>query len=138
MRNKIWAVLLLTVSIALVVLMVGCASSAPVEEKKAYGDGDFKGVSEDGTVEVSLTIGDGKIESVQIVEFDKEGNQKDIETYLVCVGDDRVPLLSEAHPTLAKRIIEQNTWDIDIFTGATGSSNKIREAAKKALEAAKK
>ncbi len=128
-KRKTWKIpLLLTVSVALVVLLVGCGSA----EK------DFTGISDDESVEVTLTLKGDKITAVDIVEIGRDGEEKDIETYLVCVGDDREPLLAEAHPALTKAIIDQNTWDVDIFTGATASSTGIREAAEKALQAAGK
>ncbi len=132
MKCKIRTVLLLTVSLALMMLIVGCA---PGEE--AYQDGNYKGVSEDETLEVTLTLENGEIVAAEIAEFDSEGSKKDIEAYLVCFEDDRVPLLAEAHPALAGQIINQNNWDVDVFTGATTTSDKVREAAEKALQTAR-
>ncbi len=136
MRGKTRTTILLMFSIALVLLIMGC--TGPADGGADYKDGTFKGVSENGNAEVTLMIENGEIKTVEIMELDREGNVKDIETYLVCVDDDnQEPLLAEAHPTLIQQIVEKNSWDVDIFTGATGSSNSIREAAEQALQAAK-
>ncbi|MEW6523608.1 MAG: FMN-binding protein [Bacillota bacterium] len=121
----------LVVTITLAMLASGCS-------RRVYKDGTFTARSATGTTEVSLTLQNDKIVSVKIVEFGRDGAPKDIDTYLVCVGDSREPLLKTVHPLLAQRIVEKNSWDIDGYTGATATVNGVKEAAKAALELAKR
>ncbi len=148
MNRKGWAILFLVVSMVLVAAAAGCSSNGAEEANGSdgsngedavgvYQDGAFTGANEDGTAEVTLTIQDDQIVNVQIVEFGRDGEAKDIETYPVCVDDGQEPLLAEAHPAFVSQMIEENTWEIDTFTGATGSSGSVREAAQNALEEAK-
>ncbi len=139
MRGKSWAVLFAVVLPAMVFLATGCDSGEVGREEpgKVYQDGDFTGESEDGDVEVTLTFQDEKIVDVKIIEYGREGEAKDIESYMVCVGDEREPLLAEAHPAFISQMINENTVEIDTFTGATATTDSVREAAKAALESAK-
>ncbi len=134
MIGKTRTTALLVISIILVLLVVGCGDV--FDGSPDYSDGTFKGVSEDGDATVTVSIANGAIEAVEIEELDRDGNVKDIETYLVCVDDDQEPLLAEAHPALIEQIIAKNSADIDTFTGATGTSSNVREAAENALQAA--
>jgi len=102
---------------------------------RIYKDGTFVGFSQGdryGYVKVEVTLKNDKIENVRIWEYDGLGIEKLPETY-----GKRFPTLFEMHKEMAKRIITKNTWDVDVYTGATTSSNKIREAVKFALERAK-
>lgn len=100
-----------------------------------YKDGTFVGYSQgdrNGYVKVEITLKSDKIEAVKVWEFDGLGIEKLPET----VGK-KYPTLFEMHKEMIKRIISKNTWNVDAYTGATESSNKLREAAKFALERAK-
>ncbi len=134
MIGKARTITLLVISITLVLLVVGCGDSSGGAPN--YSDGTYNGVSEDGNAAVTVLIANGAIEAVEIEELDRDGNVKDIETYLVCVDDDQEPLLAEAHPALIEQIIAKNSADIDTFTGATGTSSSVREATENALQAA--
>lgn len=135
MNKKSWPFGVLAVSLLVVLFLTGCSLG---KREIAYQDGSFNGASSQGNIQVTLTVQDSKITNVRIDEFDDAGNKKDIETYQVCVPDGTAPLLAEAHPTLAQRIIDKNDWDVDVFSGATASSTGIKEAAKQALETAQK
>ncbi|HHY10262.1 MAG TPA: FMN-binding protein [Firmicutes bacterium] len=132
MRGK---TIFFVLALAAAVFLAGCSFG---KKEVAYQDGTFSGVSDNKNIEVAVTVKDNKITAVDIVEFDDAGNQKDINVYQICVEGGTAPLLAEAHPTLAKRIIDKNSWDVDVFSGATSSSNSIREAAKAALQTAQK
>lgn len=136
MGGKSWTVLILVISLAAALVAAGCGTG---QEKPGavYQDGDFSGVSKDGSVEVILTIKDNVIVNAQIFEYDREGNVKNIETYPVCVGNEREPLLAKAHPAFVSQMVAENTVEIDTFSGATTSADSAREAAKAALEEAK-
>ncbi len=147
-NGKGWVTLFLVVSMALVVAAAGCTSDGAADGDGPDGsngedaagvfqDGDFTGADEGGSAEVTLTIQNDQIVAVQIVEFGRDGEAKDIETYAVCVDDGQEPLLAEAHPAFISQMIAENTWEIDTFTGATSSSDSVREAAQNALEEAK-
>lgn len=102
---------------------------------RVYKDGTFVGYSQgdrNGYVKVELTLKGDKIENVRVWEFDGLGIEKLPET----VGK-KYPALFEMHKEMVKRIISKNTWNVDAYTGATESSNKLKEAAKFALERAK-
>ncbi len=125
-------------------LAAGCAAPAEPEPEPAppdengeeglFRDGTFEAVSqgnERGYVQVTLTLENDEIVDAEIVEFDGVGVEKVYEDY-----GQRFPLLEEAHQTLAGSMIEENTWDVDVVSGATSTSEKTREAARFALERA--
>ncbi|WP_158005818.1 FMN-binding protein [Fervidobacterium thailandense] len=116
----------------LIVLAVILTVSATT---RVYKDGTFSGFSQGdryGYVKVEVTVKNDKIENVKIWEYDGLGIEKLPETY-----GKRFPTLFEMHKEMVKRIVSKNTWDVDVYTGATISSNKVREAVKFALERAK-
>lgn len=112
-------------------LLLIAANSTP----KIYRDGSFQAVSQAdryGYAWVSVSLKDGKIIGVAIKEFDGLGVEKLYNVYGL-----RFPLLEEMHKEMARRFVEKNTWEVDVFTGATSSSKKVMEAVKFALERAK-
>ena len=132
--------LICTVCLLLVLLTAGCAPPEPApqpepeEEPRVEGASEVEAVSpanEQGYAQVTLTLENGSISDVMIVEFDGVGREKVYEDY-----HQRWPYLEDAHNELAQSIVEENTWDVDIVTGATGTSVKVREAARFALEKA--
>lgn len=139
--------------IVLVALLVsGCASPAPpavetpvdtespepeepADVANEYRDGIVEAISqgnERGYVQVTLTLENDEVVNVNIVEYDGLGVEKVYADYGI-----RFPQLEEAHTTLAENMVRENTWDVDVFTGATGTSEKAREAARFALEKAR-
>jgi len=131
---------------AMLALVSGCAPPDPEpgpptppsedhEEEGMYRDGTFEAVSQGdvrGYAQVSLTLENDEIVDVSIVEFDGVGMEKIYEDYHT-----RFPQLEEAHNELAASMIEENTWDVDVVSGATSTSEKTREAASFALERAR-
>ncbi|MEN3009261.1 FMN-binding protein [Pseudothermotoga sp.] len=121
--------LITVLSLVLIVFMYGNSAS------KVHRDGTFVAASQGdkyGYVAVTLTIENDKIKNVAIKEFDGFGVEKLYDVYGAYF-----PILKQAHETLAKRIVEANSWQVDVFTGATGTSKKVMEAVKFALEKAK-
>lgn len=137
MTKKQLCVFALTITIALLLFLqaAGCARpqppAEPEEEPRVGGATQVEGVSqgdERGYAHVTLTMENDRISDVAIVEFDGVGREKIYEDYHT-----RWPYLEDAHNELAQSIAEQNTWDVDIVSGATGTSVKVREAARFAL-----
>ncbi len=138
MKRKKWVSLLLAIAFSAGVLF-GCAPPAEPDEPAddppedgTYRDGTFEAVSqgdEGGFVHVALEIESDEIVHVEITEYDGVGKEKLYDAY-------PLPKLQEAHETLAERMAEENTWEVDTFSGATSTSEKAREAARFALERA--
>ena len=158
MKKTVWKRTVLVFAFVLLVAMLaaGCGApagpapkpepdptpeqEAPVEkeedgEASTYRDGTFEAVSqgnERGYVLVTLTVENDEVTGVTIVEFDGVGVEKIYEDY-----GKRFPMLEEAHNELTARMVAENTWDVDVVSGATSTSEKTREAARFALERAK-
>ena len=109
-----------------VLLTVGGAAQAPV-----YHDGTYIGVSDAnsrGYLMAVVVIRGGKIAEVRLTEMDGFGNPKP-ETY-------PWEPFHEAMKVLPERFIAANSWDIDAYTQATGTSERAELAVKRALEKA--
>lgn len=117
-------------------LLAACGPAEPVvdEPTYTYKDGVFEGISDSsrGYAAVRLFIVRDNIIHVDIVEYDNMGLAKDPDIY----GGDRYTLLVESHEALAGQIIAANSADIEGFTGATSTANKVKEAAARALDKA--
>ncbi len=133
MGKKKWLVISFLLCCAFLWAAAGCEPEEDVVHDLQYEDGVYTAVSQEdrGYVEVTLTVENDEITDVEIVEYDELGVEKIYEDY-----HERFPELEEAHETLASRLMEENTWDIDGFTGATSTSDKVSEAARFALEKA--
>lgn len=138
MNRKVLGCLLLLFVFSMVILP-GCAppqdpdepAEAPAEEGD-YKEGVFEAVSqgdEGGYVHVTLQIENDEITDAEVMEFNGTGKEKLYEAY-------PLPQLEDAHNALAEQMIEDNTWEVDTFSGATATSEKAKEAAKFALERA--
>ena len=127
------------VSMLCLLLITGCSRPQPPaqpgeEEPRAAGATQVEAVSqgdERGYARVILTRENDKLTAVEIVEYDGVGREKIYEDY-----HQRFPQLKEAHQQLAGSMVEQNTWDVDLVSCATATSEKVREAARFALEKA--
>lgn len=83
-----------------------------------YEDGTFTGTSEgaQGPIELEVTVADGKITDIEILEHSEtEG------------------LADPAFEEVVAAIIDTNSTDVDIVSGATYTSNAIMAAVKNAL-----
>jgi len=112
---------LLCLIISLLFLTVGCGASS---DSKIYKDGTYEGVSDKGKVpglKVAVTIKDDKITVVDVVEHHETQG-------IGTIAIDQLP----------SKIIEVQSVDVDAISGATLTSNAIKEAVTLALEQAKK
>jgi uncharacterized protein with FMN-binding domain len=129
-----WRALAAVVVLTLMALAVVGCPVRPAQEARTYEDGVFTAVS-DGTrhgyARVTLFIAGDRIVEAQIDEYDGYGLLKQYPLY-----HELFPLLGEAHATLEDRIEAAGTWEVEAFTGATGTSARVREAARRALERA--
>ena len=147
MSLKKWGILFLVVVFSLV-LVVGCDGETDDEDatngsgdeiaddttaEGDYRDGVYTAVSQfsRGYVEATVNISNDEITDVSFVEYTDLGVEKIYEDY-----HQRFPMLEEAHDTLAAEMVNNNSWDVDVVTGATSTSNKAMEAVKFALEKA--
>ncbi|NMA69369.1 MAG: FMN-binding protein [Desulfitobacterium sp.] len=88
----------------------------------SYNDGTYEGTSDAGISEglkVSVTVEDGKITEVEVVEHNETDG----------IG-------TNAINALPGKIVEAQSTDVDDVSGATLSSNAIKEAVNNALEQA--
>ncbi|NLL82524.1 MAG: FMN-binding protein [Tissierellia bacterium] len=108
-----------TISLALVLVLiaislVGCGGSS-------LKDGTYTGEGEGmAPLKVEVTVTDGKIADVKVTEEDE-------------TPDFSGPALEQI-PAL---IVEKNSTDVDAVSGATITSNAIKDAVNNALESAK-
>jgi uncharacterized protein with FMN-binding domain len=113
----------------------------------AYHAGTFMGVSDadarGGWTVVLVTIdGQMKISEVVINSTRKvtEKNAEGVEITKTVFKDETYawPQYHEALKVLPERMIAANKTEVDIVTGATGTSNQAKQAAARALELAKR
>ena len=95
-------------------------------------DGTFMGISDDledrdGRGLAWVTIEEGKLIDIRLEEVSGDSYK-----------DEDYPLdeLMDAREELAKRVVEEGTYEVDSFTGATQSSGLWLEAVERALEKA--
>ncbi|NLB43045.1 MAG: FMN-binding protein, partial [Clostridiales bacterium] len=80
--------------------------------------------------EAKITIAGGKITEAEYVEYMEEGKPKSKEN-----GYEYETAL-ESFEALSNELVEkQNIDEVDDYTGATGTTDKFREAVKEALKA---
>jgi uncharacterized protein with FMN-binding domain len=99
----------------------GTAYSSTVEKK--YKDGTYEGSGvgfHKEPITVSVTVSNGKISDIEVTSY----------------KDDR-PYLSRAYNTICSEIIDSQSTDVDIVSGATYSSQGIMDAVENALSNAK-
>ena len=107
--------------ISLTIVMILIASTLVGCGGVKYNDGTYEGEATGmEPLKVSVEVKDGKIANVEITE------QNETEGF--------------AEPALEQipaAIVEKNSTDVDAVSGATITSNAIKEAVNKALEGAK-
>lgn len=124
-----WPVIIGTTALLFGLLAAG--GCAPNE----FEDGVTVSVSEGderGYAEVAVTIENDEITDVEITEYDGVGVEKLYEVY-----GQNFEYIEEAHEYFSEEIVEQNTWEVDTFSGATSTSEDIRQATRFALEKAR-
>lgn len=89
-----------------------------------YNAGTYEavGAGRNGDIRVSIVV-------------NSEGQMTEI---LVLESSENARMMKQVVDTMTKKMIEKNTSDVDIVSGATESSNGYKEAVKNALEDAKK
>ena len=97
--------------------------TAPASEDALYNDGTYKGTGEgfDGAITLSVTIKDGMITAINIVSS----------------GDDEA-FFNRAKNGILSAVIEKQSTDVDVVSGASYSSEGILSAIRDALNKAKK
>jgi len=86
-----------------------------------YKDGTYTGSGYDrrGEVDVAVTIAGGKISDVQIANYDMHYSESYID------------------PVLLQEVVQQQSPNVDIVSGATSSSEDFQAAVQQALDAAR-
>ncbi|MFO7941046.1 MAG: FMN-binding protein [Bacillota bacterium] len=99
------------------------------EEATGYPDGEHVGYSDPdshGYVSVTAVVENGEITDVQMEEFRADGTEKTPENY-------DYEEWAVAAEELPEAVVAGQTPDVDTVSGATGTSDKFRQAARRAL-----
>ncbi|MBC8591210.1 FMN-binding protein [Lachnospiraceae bacterium NSJ-29] len=107
---------LILIVMLLATALVGCGEKAPAYKDGTY-EGEAKGME---PLKVSVEVKDGKIANVEVTE------QNETEGFAE-------PALEQ----IPKAIVDKNSTEVDAVSGATVTSNAIKEAVNNALEGAK-
>ncbi len=108
--------------------------SNAVEEEDTYYDGTFQGSSERteyGYAVALVSIRDDDIVDVEVKEAGGEGEWKDFDIY-------EWEAAVEAHKEMPERFVEADSIEVDLYTNATQSSIRYKEAVRNALRHARK
>jgi len=128
MNKTIATVILLTLTVS---LLAGCGSQPAAST--VYTDGTYFAVSDandHGYATAEVTVKADKITEVKLNEITELAVAKDYATY-------PYPVSAEANAALPAKFVEANSAEIDIYTGATHSSESYMQAVARALEKAK-
>jgi uncharacterized protein with FMN-binding domain len=93
------------------------ASVANTSSSALYKDGTYSGSGYDrrGTVYVAVTIAHGKISDVQIANYDMNYSESNI------------------NPVLPQEVVQRQSGNVDVVSGATSSSEDFQAAVQQAL-----
>ncbi len=108
---------IITIFMVIALLLVGCAK--PAEQSGIYTPGVYNGSAEGfgGKLDVQVTLSSNKIEKVEVTSHNETNG----------VG-------SRAVDALPSQIVEKNTPDVEVVSGATISSKAIISAVKDAMK----
>ena len=97
---------------------INAVKAALAQAPMTYEDGEYEGVGKgyNGDIKVKVTVANGKMQSIEVVEINDTPN----------LGD-------TAANTIADRMIESQSTEVDMVSGATGSSKGTIDAVKNAL-----
>ncbi len=112
-------ILKLTLSVFMMLSLVACGSSSTRSNESGFKTGTFAGVSSNGMggdVEVSVTIGNDGIETIEITKHNETPGKSD-------------PAIEK----IPQEIIANQSVKVDTISGATVSSNAIIEAVTNAI-----
>lgn len=109
MKSKLKITILMLI---LILNLNGCKKINKAGTYEDYGNG------RNGKIKVSVTINsDGEISDMNLLEY-----------------DDNKEFVERAFEELKSKIIEKNSLDVDVSSGATQSSKGILEAVEKAVK----
>ncbi|MDR5660068.1 FMN-binding protein [Serpentinicella sp. ANB-PHB4] len=126
--------LTILLAVAMIFVIVGCSSDTPAtggDATNTYQDGTYTAYSDAGARGygmATVTIEDDAIVDVQVAEFNDFGEEKD--------SDYGYDAFHDAKEEMPGRFVEANSADVDVFTGATSSSNYWKQSVERALEMA--
>lgn len=110
------------------------------DNDKPYEDGTYTGKGETweyGSEDATVTIVSGNIDEIILRRLDNGGKEVDYDNWTGEEIDGKTyPNLKEYRKTLADKMIEEQTYDVDSIAGATVSSDNWKLAVKRALEEA--
>jgi uncharacterized protein with FMN-binding domain len=120
----------LAVLMATALLAAGLTPGGGEGGQAMFLDGTYVGYSDadaTGYAVATVVIARDQIVGVNLTEFMGHGEEKDWETY---PWEEAV----QARNQLAREFVVKNSTDVDTITGATGSSEKYKQAVARALE----
>jgi len=107
------------------------------DNDQPYEDGTYTAKGdpwEYGSEDATITIVSGKIDNIILRRLDNGGKEVDYDNWTGQEIDGKTyPNLKEYRKTIADRMIEEQTFDVDSISGATISSDNWKEAVKRAL-----
>ncbi len=125
-----YAVIAVLIALAMSVAACGGAEPAPVDENGlGLADGTYEGNSDanrQGYVWVEVTVSDGEITDVAMKEFRGDGTEKTSDNYDY---DEWFQAVEE----LPQAVVDEQSADVDAVAGATGTSEKFKQAVRRAL-----
>lgn len=152
MNFKRKALIVVIISLAVSVLLVGCRVEETTNADDSLMDGTYVGYSNEsrGFTEAKVIIEDNSIADVEITEYDNQYLRKGVDNEYLTEArierwGDRIDsdILEEydSHVAIQKevanRFVEANSTDIDTLTGATSTVDQAVEAVEMALDKAK-
>ncbi|MEC9488888.1 MAG: FMN-binding protein [Halanaerobium sp.] len=137
-KSRLAFTLIFILSILLIVFALGCGQRDEEEEEEVapankYTDGTYTAYSDatdNGYAWAKVTVKDDNITRVELMEITSKGNEKDYETY------DYEPSV-KAYEEMPERFEEADSAEVEIYSGATHSSEKYKQAVSRALDYAR-
>ncbi len=118
--------------------LVGCND----ENTKIYKDGTYTAKGDNweyGSEEATLVIRENKIESIILKRLDSQDKEVNYEEWTGKEVQGKIwPNLKEYKTTLANKMIEKQSYDVDAISGATITCENWKVATKRALDKAQK
>ncbi|WP_127837434.1 FMN-binding protein [Clostridium prolinivorans] len=118
------------------------ATTPDIETTDKYKDGTYEGIGdkwEHGQESAIVTIENGKIVKVDLKRLDTNGKEVNYEQWTgqKDASGKVYPNLKQYRIDLANKIIEKQSPDVDVISGATISSKNWKTAVERALDKAK-
>ncbi|RCX08892.1 uncharacterized protein with FMN-binding domain [Anaerobacterium chartisolvens] len=107
----------------------------------AYKDGTYEGAADPwqyGAENATVEVADGKIKSIILRRLDTDGKEVDYENWKGQEIEGKLyPNLKQYRIDMADAMVQKQSYDVDIISGATTSCNNWKISVQKALEKAK-